>query len=167
LRRKRQRGHKKQGGRKRGKSKVHAYLYSTITTEGEFLPKTHISKTPGTSTEEHAEPGWLIAVRAAEDKKATDIKVLDLAGITSFTDHFLICTGANTRQTQAITDEIGLRMKKQLGELPHGVEGYEQGEWVLSDFGDFLVHVFTAKAREYYSLDRLWREAKEVPIPAE
>jgi ribosome-associated protein len=58
-------------------------------------------------------------------------------------------------------------LKKQLGELPHGVEGYEQGEWVLSDFGDFLVHVFTPKSREYYALDRLWREAKELPVPAE
>ena len=96
-----------------------------------------------------------------------EIKVLDLTGVTSFTDYFVICTGANTRQTQAITDEIGLQMKKQRNELPHSVEGYEQGEWVLSDFGDFLVHVFTTKSREYYALDRLWREAKELPVPAE
>lgn len=109
----------------------------------------------------------MIAVKAAQDKKATEIKVLDLTGVTSFTDHFVICTGANIRQTQAIADEIGLQMKKKLHELPHGVEGYEQGEWVLSDFGDFLVHVFTPKAREYYALDRLWREAKELPVPAE
>ncbi len=73
----------------------------------------------------------------------------------------------NTRQNQAISDEINLQLKRQLGELPAGVEGYEQGEWILSDYGDFLVHVFSPKAREYYSLERLWRDAKVVPIPAE
>ncbi len=111
-------------------------------------------------------PGWLVAVRAAESKQATDIKVLDLNGVTSFTDYFVICTGNNPKQCQAIADEVGLRLKA-LGDLPNSVEGYETAEWVLSDFGDFLVHVFSPKAREYYSLDRLWRAAKEVPIPEE
>jgi len=105
-------------------------------------------------------------VRADREKHATDIKVLDLTGVTSFTDYFVICTGANTRQNQAITDEIGQQLKRR-GELPTSVEGYEQGEWVLSDYGDFLVHVFSVKAREYYSLERLWRDAKDVAIPAE
>jgi ribosome-associated protein len=105
-------------------------------------------------------------VKAAQEKQATDIKILDLTGVTSFTDYFVICTGANIRQNQAIIDEIGLRLKKR-GELPSSVEGYEQGEWVLSDYGDFLVHCFSAKAREYYSLERLWREAKDIPVPAE
>jgi ribosome-associated protein len=86
--------------------------------------------------------------------------------VTSFTDYFVICTGSNIRQNQAITDEINQILKKR-GELPTCIEGYEQGEWVLSDYGDFLVHVFSAKAREYYSLERLWRDAKEVPVPAE
>jgi ribosome-associated protein len=132
-----------------------------------FLSKTDISEKPGTGNEEQTNPGWMVAVKAAQDKKATDFKILDLRGITSFTDHFVICTGANTRQTQAISDEIGLQLKKQLGELPHSVEGYEQGDWILSDFGDFLVHVFTPKSREYYALERLWREGKEIPVPAE
>ena len=105
-------------------------------------------------------------MRAAQEKQATDIRVLDLTGVTSFTDYFVICTGANTRQNQAITDEIGQQLKRR-GELPSSVEGYEQGEWVLSDYGDFLVHVFSAKSREYYSLERLWRDAKDVPVPAE
>jgi ribosome-associated protein len=105
-------------------------------------------------------------VRAAQEKQATDIRVLDLTGVTSFTDYFVICTGSNTRQTQAITDEIGQKLKKR-GELPSSVEGYEQGEWVLSDYGDFLVHVFTTRAREYYSLERLWRDAANVAVPAE
>jgi len=111
-------------------------------------------------------PGWLAAVRAAQDKQAVDIKVLDLNGVTSFTDHFVICTGNNPKQCQAIADEVGLRLKA-VGDLPNSVEGYETAEWVLCDYGDFLVHVFSPKAREYYSLDRLWRAAKEVPIPEE
>jgi ribosome-associated protein len=101
------------------------------------------------------------AVRAAESKKASDVKVLDLTGITSFTDYFVICTGANSRQVQAISDEIGLQLKHH-GELPLSVEGYSQAEWVLMDYGDFLIHIFSPKAREYYQLERLWRQAKVI-----
>ena len=113
-----------------------------------------------------AVPTWLIAVRAAESKKATDIKVLDLTGVTSFADYFVICTGANQRQIQAITDEVGLQLKEQAQELPLSLEGYNQAEWVLADYGDLLVHIFSPKAREYYDLERLWRSAKTVEIPA-
>jgi ribosome-associated protein len=112
-------------------------------------------------------PTWLIAVRAAESKKATDIKVLDLTGITSFADYFVICTGANQRQIQAIADEVGLQIKRQAHDLPNSLEGYNQAEWVLADYGDLLVHIFSPKAREYYDLERLWRSAKPVEIPAE
>jgi ribosome-associated protein len=101
----------------------------------------------------------MLAVRAAESKKATDIKVLDLTGVTSFTDHFVICTGANSRHVQAISDEIGQQLKAR-AEFPLSVEGYNQAEWVLLDYGDFLIHVFSPKAREYYQLERLWRQAK-------
>jgi ribosome-associated protein len=104
-------------------------------------------------------------VRAAESKKATDITVLDLTAITSFADYFVICTGANQRQIQAIGDEVNLRMKKEAGELPLSVEGYTQAEWLLADYGDLLVHAFTPKARQYYDLERLWRSAKTVEIP--
>jgi ribosome-associated protein len=105
-------------------------------------------------------------VRAAQEKQATDIKILDLTGVTTFTDYFVICSGSNTKQNQAITDEIETQLRAR-GERPHSIEGYDQGEWVLSDYTDFLVHVFTPKSREYYSLDRLWREAKDVPVPAD
>jgi ribosome-associated protein len=105
-------------------------------------------------------------VRAAEAKQAIDIKVLDLNGVTSFTDYFVICTGNNPKQCQAIADEVGAKLKAT-GDMPNSVEGYETAEWVLMDFGDFLVHVFSPKAREYYSLDRLWRAAKEMVVPAE
>jgi len=105
-------------------------------------------------------------VRAAESKKATDIKVLDLTGVTSFADFFVICTGANAKQVQAITDEIGLQLK-QAGEMPNSMEGYNQADWVLVDYGDLLIHVFSTKAREYYGLERLWRNARNVEIPPE
>ncbi len=108
-----------------------------------------------------------MAVRAAESKKATDIRVLDLTGITSFADYFVICTGANQRQIQAISDEVGLQLKHQAGELPISLEGYNQAEWVLADYGDLLVHIFSPKAREYYDLERLWRSAKTLEIPSE
>ena len=111
-------------------------------------------------------PTWLIAVRAAESKKATDIKVLDLTGITSFADYFVICTGANQRQIQAVSDEVCVQLKQQARELPLSLEGYNQAEWVLADYGDLLVHIFSPKAREYYDLERLWRNAKTVEIPA-
>jgi len=114
---------------------------------------------------ETAQPSWLVAVRAAESKKATDILVLDLTGITSFADYFVICTGANQRQIQAISDEVGLQMKRRAGELPLSVEGYNQAEWVLADYGDTLIHIFSPKAREYYGLERLWRHGKTVEIP--
>jgi ribosome-associated protein len=112
------------------------------------------------------EPAWLTAVRAADSRKAQDIKVLDLTGITSFTDHFVICSGSNSRQIQAIADEVSQRLKKR-GELPISLEGYEQAEWILMDYADFIVHIFSVKAREYYDLERLWRQAKDVEIPAE
>jgi ribosome-associated protein len=110
-------------------------------------------------------PSWLSAVRAAESKKAQDIKVLDLREVTSFADFFVICTGSNTRQNQAICDEIYLSLKA-LGELPVSQEGYDNAEWVLMDYGDFLIHVFLDRARTYYDLERLWRHAKNVEIPA-
>jgi ribosome-associated protein len=79
----------------------------------------------------------------------------------------VIATGANPRQVQAISDEVSLQLKQQVGELPFSVEGYNQAEWVLADYGDLLVHIFSPKAREYYSLERLWRSAKTVEIPPE
>jgi ribosome-associated protein len=108
---------------------------------------------------------WLIAVRAAESKQATDIRVLDLTGITSFADYFVICTGGNSRQVQAISDEVGLKLKHEANELPTSLEGYNQAEWILADYGDLLIHVFSPHARAYYDLERLWKSAKLVEIP--
>lgn len=103
-------------------------------------------------------------MEAAQSKKAADVTVLDLRDVTSFTDYFVICTGGNARQIQAIADEIALRLK-QSGERVVGTEGYDTAEWVLLDYGDYIVHVFSEKAREYYDLERLWRHAKSVELP--
>jgi ribosome-associated protein len=107
----------------------------------------------------------LTAARAADSKKATDIRILDLRDITSFADFFVICTGGNSRQIQAISLEIREQLAER-GENPVSVEGFENADWVLADYGDYLVHVFSPKARAYYDLERLWKHAKEVPIPA-
>jgi len=127
------------------------------------LKQANVTESSDTQT---ATPTWLIAVRAAESKQATEIVVLDLTGITSFADYFVICTGANQRQVQAIADQVGMEVKRRANEQPLSLEGYTQAEWVLADYGDLLVHVFSPKAREYYSLERLWRGATILEIPA-
>jgi len=107
------------------------------------------------------EPLWLAAVRAAESKQARDILVLDVREASSFSDYFVLCSGTNSRQIQAIADEIELQLK-ELGEYPASVEGYNNAAWVLIDYGDYVVHIFSENARAYYDLERLWRNAKPV-----
>ncbi len=104
------------------------------------------------------------ALRAASDKKAVEMVVLDLREIASFTDYFLITSGTNVRQVQAIADGVVEQLKKQNTRAAR-VEGYKSGEWVLVDYGDFIVHVFEEKARRFYDLERLWRDAKLVTLP--
>ena len=99
------------------------------------------------------------AIEAALDKKAQDAVVLELAEICSFTDYFLICTGTSTRHNQTIADNIEESLKRQ-GVRPLHVEGYTEGEWILLDYVDFVVHIFSARAREFYDLERLWRSGK-------
>ena len=107
-----------------------------------------------------------IAARAASDKKAADIVALDLRQLASFTEFFLICTGTNTRQVQAISNEVEEQLRKA-GKRPLHIEGYSGGEWVLLDYGDFIVHVFSAASRRFYDLERLWRDAGRVEIKDE
>jgi ribosome-associated protein len=99
------------------------------------------------------------AINAAAEKKAIDLTVLDLRGISSFTDFFVIATGTNRRQVQAIADEVSDQLKRN-GSPAARVEGYQNAEWVLIDYGDFVVHVFDDKARRFYDLERLWRESR-------
>jgi ribosome-associated protein len=106
------------------------------------------------------------ALRAAGDKKAAGLVVLDLRAVASFTDYFLIASGANARQVQAIADEVVERLKRD-GTRALRVEGYRTAEWVLLDYGDFIFHVFEEKARRFYDLERLWRDAARVELPPE
>src|SRR5262252_8982929 len=99
------------------------------------------------------------AINATVEKKAIEPTILDLRGISSFTDFFVIVTGANRRQVQAISDEVVEQLKRH-GSPAARVEGYQNAEWVLIDYGDFVVHVFDDKARRFYDLERLWREAR-------
>ena len=108
----------------------------------------------------------LLALHAASEKKALDPVVLDLRDIASFTDYFVIVSGANERQVQAISDEVYENLKKS-GSPAARVEGYKTAEWILLDYGDFVVHVFEQKARTFYDLERLWRESKRVELPAD
>jgi ribosome-associated protein len=107
---------------------------------------------------------WEIAVQAAQEKQGDDIAVLKIGPDNSFTDYFLICTGNNPRQVQAISDSIEMALKSE-GVRPIGIEGYSAAEWVLMDYGDFVVHVFSPHARQFYALERLWRNASRVPLP--
>ena len=104
-----------------------------------------------------------LAVHYAEEKKALDILVLRLSAITEFTDYFLICSGNSTRQTQAIADEITEQLKK-VKIRPMQTEGYNTAQWILIDYGIFVVHVFTEEARKFYDLERLWRDAERVTV---
>lgn len=108
----------------------------------------------------------VLAVAAAEDKKGIDPVVLDLQPVANFTDYFLIVSGANSRQVQAIADEVADRLKKA-GTRAARIEGYTAAEWVLLDYGDFIVHVFDQKSRGFYDLERLWRDAAKLAVPAD
>ena len=103
------------------------------------------------------------AVRAALDKKAVDVVVLDLRNTPAFTDHFVLCSGLSQRQVKAIADgvEEALRAVKV---RPAHVEGYDRADWVLMDFFTFIVHIFTPQTREFYSLERLWGDAERIDV---
>ena len=102
------------------------------------------------------------AIQACLEKKAEELSILEMEkGSGAFTDYFVLCSGTNPRQVQAIADEVELRLKAT-GLRPTHVEGYNQAEWVLVDYVDFVVHVFSEKARKFYDLERLWKSAKRL-----
>jgi ribosome-associated protein len=112
------------------------------------------------------EDAVMMAARAASDRKAADIVILDLRDVAQFTEYFLICTANNSRQVQAVTDAIEEHLR-QAGKRPSHIEGYVAAEWVLLDYGDFIAHVFSPTSRRFYDLERLWRDAKPVALPAD
>ena len=104
------------------------------------------------------------AVDAAFDKKAFDVRVLVFRESDAFTDYFVVCSAKSVRQVRAMVDEIGKQLKTKDGPPSH-IEGYDHGEWVLMDFFDFVVHVFTPETRRFYDLERLWGGAVRIAIP--
>lgn len=105
-----------------------------------------------------------LCAEAAEDKKALNILILDLRGLTYITDYFVICSGSNTTQVGAIADNVAQVLAKA-GIRPSHVEGESEASWVLMDYGDVVVHVFEEQARIYYSLEKLWGDAPRIPHP--
>ena len=114
---------------------------------------------------EELDPELRLAIHCADEKKAVNLIGLDLREIASFTEFFIIASGTNQRQVQAIADEINEQLKKQMGRKPVRIEGYNIAEWVLLDYGDFIIHLFDKEARDFYDLERLWRDARKVEIP--
>lgn len=104
------------------------------------------------------------AIDAAQNKKAAAVTLLDLRELGAFTDAFLLCTGFSSRQVQAISDEIEEELARRGVRLGHR-EGYDTAEWVLLDYGDFIVHIFSERSRQFYDLERLWRAARRTEFP--
>ncbi|MCC6745145.1 MAG: ribosome silencing factor, partial [Acidobacteria bacterium] len=104
-------------------------------------------------------------VEAAASRKALQMTAIDIRKVASFAEFFLVCSGSSTRQVQAIADEVMDRLKKDRNSRPLHTEGYEAGNWVLLDYGDLIVHIFTEEARDFYQLERLWRDADRVELP--
>jgi ribosome-associated protein len=121
---------------------------------------------PGALNAPGLPPAIRLAVEAARDKKAIDLRVLDLRSVDAFTDYFVICSGKNLRQVQAIADAVEDTLRKEQVRPAH-VEGLKRAEWVLLDYFDFVVHVFSGERREFYALERLWGSAELVPLPEE
>ena len=106
----------------------------------------------------------LIAAKAADDKKATDIMVQEVGAITSMADYFIIVTAANNRQVDAIVDEVEKQLREQGGIKPNNREGLQEGTWALLDYGDIVVHVFQPEARDYYRLEDLWNDCPVIDL---
>lgn len=101
----------------------------------------------------------MLAAMAAVNVKADEVKILDMHELVTYTDYLVMCTGRNTRLTKRVAEEIGFKLKGEAGVLPTGTEGTSAGDWILLDYLDFVVHVFTPEAREFYRLDMLWKQA--------
>ena len=125
--------------------------------------KIELAETPTPFSELDAD--LQLAIRSASEKKAFDMIALDLRNIASFTEFFVIASGANQRQVQAIADGVDEQLKKQMNKRPVRTEGYNAAEWVLLDYGDFVIHIFNKESRDFYDLARLWRDARKVELP--
>ena len=117
-----------------------------------------LAPTPQTAAGEHLA---CLCARVAEENKARGVLVLDMRGITTLYDYFVLATGVSRRQTHTIADEVEDAMERE-GEQRRGIEGYDAGKWIVLDYGDVLIHVFDPQCREYYGLEHLWADAPHV-----
>ena len=108
----------------------------------------------------------LVAARAADEKKATDIVIQDVSELLKVTDYFVICTAANNRRADAIADEIEEKLREECGIKPLSREGLESCEWILLDYGGIVVHIFMPEPRDFYRLEQLWEQAPTVDVAA-
>jgi ribosome-associated protein len=106
----------------------------------------------------------LAAAKAAADARGTDIRVLDLHGVTPMFDYFVIATGTSSRQIHAMADDVKQVLIERHGDRPRGTEGYEEGRWIVLDYGDVVVHLFDAESRAYWDLEGLWSDARPVAV---
>lgn len=107
----------------------------------------------------------LAAARVAEESRGTDVRVLDLRELTPVFDYFVIATGSSRRQLHAMADEIEKVLKQEHRDRKRGGEGYEEGRWIVLDYGDVMVHLFDAEARAYWDIEHLWSDAAAVTVP--
>lgn len=104
-----------------------------------------------------------LAIAALEDKKANDVRVIDIAGVSVIADYFVIASGSNTNQVQAMADSVREALGRA-GHEPRQVEGYGSANWILMDYNDIIVHIFSDESRTFYDLERIWRDGKEVSV---
>ena len=142
-------------------AKTHATGKASERTTASAARKTARASTPRRAARPQRLPKEVVgAVDAARDKKAEDVVVLDLREAGGFTDYFVICTGANARQITAIADSVQERLKRDFNERPALSEGVDRSEWILLDYFDFVVHIFSRECRAFYGLERLWGNAQ-------
>jgi len=130
-----------------------------VTTTRNVTKASSAPSATGTSLERA-----LAAARVAEESRGTDVRVLDLRAITPVFDYFVVATGASRRQLHAIADDIQKVMRQEWQDQKRGVEGYEEGRWIVLDYGDVVVQLFDAESRDYFDLEQLWSEARRVPL---
>ncbi len=106
----------------------------------------------------------LLAIEALEDKKAEDISVIDISGVSVLADYFLIASGTNRSQVQALIDSVEEKLGRAAGIAPRQIEGYDGANWILMDYGDIIVHVFDLENRLFYDLERIWRDGKTISV---
>ena len=109
----------------------------------------------------------LAAARVAEETRGSDVRILDLRAVTPVFDYFVVATGTSRRQIHAMADEIEKVMKREWHDRKRGSEGYEEGRWIVLDYGDVVVQLFDAEARQYWDIEQLWSDARRVPLPGE